>query len=300
MNQIYIRTVMISIVIPAYNEENSIQSTINEISLQLEDSKYSNAEIIIVDDGSSDLTLKKAEETNSVVIRNPHNVGYGRSLKRGIEQSKFDTIVIIDADLSYPAESIPKLLDIYFDGKFDMVVGQRTGSHYRGSALKAPLRIILRFMVEFTAGRSISDINSGLRVFSKNTIMEHFPRLCDTFSFTTSMTLAYMLTGRFVAYHPIDYRERVGETKVNLFSDSLRTLQYIVEAIIYYNPLKIFLLMMLVIWVIAILFLVIAAFSGLTIAYVLGIGSIISSIIVFCFGLLAVLLKQIMQKQDIK
>src|SRR4029078_4649950 len=75
----------------------------------------------------------------------------------------------------------------------------------------------------------------------KKEIKPFFPKLCDTFSFTTSLTLAYMMTGRFVQYIPIDYKKREGKTKVRLFRDSMRTLQFIVEAIMFYNPIKIFL-----------------------------------------------------------
>ena len=123
-----------------------------------------------------------------------------------------------------------------------MVVGARTGKYYRESIMKSLLRIILKFLVEFTAGRSIPDINSGLRVFSKKTITNYLQHLCNTFSFTTSLTLAYMMTGKFVEYIPIEYGKRMGVSKVRLFRESLRTLQYITQSIIYYNPLKLFIL----------------------------------------------------------
>lgn len=286
---------MISIVIPAYNEQGSIASTITEIKSVL-DAVEKDYEIVVVDDGSKDGTAAEAEGAGARVVKNPHNAGYGLSLKRGITAAKYDTVMITDADLTYPAKHIPDLIKTYRDGKFDMVVGQRTGEHYRESALKAPMRAILKFLVEFTAGRHIPDINSGMRIFDRNTVKEHFSRLCDTFSFTTSMTLAYMMTGRFVTYMPIEYNERVGRSKVRLFRDSIRTLQYIIEAAVYYNPLKIFILMMLLLMIASFLLFVTAAFSELHIFYILGIGSLLSGIFVFCFGLIAVLLKQIMQK----
>ena len=124
-----------------------------------------------------------------------------------------------------------------------MVVGSRTGEHYRQSLIKSPLRWILQHLVEYTASRSIPDINSGLRIFSRDHATSYFARLCDTFSFTTSLTLAFMMNGLFVVYVPIEYYKRVGKTKVRLLSDSLRTLQYIAEAAVYYNPLRIFMLL---------------------------------------------------------
>ncbi len=287
----------VSIVIPAFNEENAIAATVDTIRSALKESPYAGAEIIVVNDGSSDRTAEIAQNLGITYVRNPHNVGYGRSLKRGIAAAQYDTILITDADQTYPADKIIPLLDMYFADGFDMVVGQRTGDHYHESSLKSPLRKILRFLVEYTSGRSIPDINSGMRVFSKRVVVEHFPRLCDTFSFTTSMTLAYMMTGRFVAYMPIPYDERIGQSKVRLFRDSLRTLQYIIEAATYYNPLKIFILQAALLVVLGTFCFLLAIIFQLNVAYIMGVGSWISSIFVFCFGLLAVLLKQIMKQK---
>lgn len=287
---------MISIVIPALNEEDSIAGTIAEIKSVLAANDMAGAEVVVVDDGSTDETAARAAAEGATIVTNPHNVGYGLSLKRGIEAAKHDTVVITDADLTYPADAIPGLVKRFREKKFDMVVGQRTGANYRESNTKSPLRKLLQFLVEYTTGRDIPDINSGLRVFSRATVMPYFCRLCDTFSFTTSLTLGYMMTGKFVDYQPIDYRARVGKTKVRLVRDALRTLQYIIEAIVYYNPLKIFILQAVLLVVLGFVSLVIAGMTHLTIFYIFGAGSILSSLIVFCFGLQSVLLKQILQK----
>ena len=163
------------------------------------------------------------------VTRHPRNAGYGRSLKTGIEVARFETVFVADANLIYTLESMFELL-AEFRKRFDMVVGARTGGHFRESAVKAPMRAFLRFLVEYASGSSIPDVNSGLRVFAKSAVMRHFSRLSNGFSFTTSLTLAYLMTGRFVAWHPIPYRGRKGRTKLRLFRDSLRTLQYVVES----------------------------------------------------------------------
>lgn len=284
---------MISIVIPAYNEAGAIAGTIQSIRAMLSATTEADAEILVVDDGSMDETGSLAEQAGARVVRHPHNVGYGQALKTGINAARHDTIVITDADLTYPAEAIPELVAEYRDG-YDIVVGARTGHHYEGSLFKGPLRNLLKFLVEFSAGRSVPDANSGLRIFSRQTIAGYLPHLCDTFSFTTSLTLAYMLTGRFVKYLPIAYHARVGTTKVKLLKDSLRTLQYIVQAIIYYNPLKIFLLLTLLTIGLSVAGFATAAVTGLNAPYFLGIGGMLMSIVVFALGLLADLLRQIL------
>ncbi|MBW2316598.1 MAG: glycosyltransferase family 2 protein [Deltaproteobacteria bacterium] len=285
----------ISVVIPAYNEEEAIASTVTEIREILDGGGLADSEILVVDDGSADRTADLAEGAGARVLRNPHNVGYGSALKRGIKAATHDTICITDADMTYPVDRIPDLVYEYEQG-FDMVVGMRTGHHYRGSMFKGPLRTLLRMLVEFAAGRKVPDANSGLRVFSKETVSQHLNHLCDTFSFTTSMTLAYMMTSRFVRHIPIDYHERVGSTKVRLLSDSLRTLQYITQSIMYYNPMKIFVLFSLVCVIGASLSFLAGALLGIRAPYFLGLGGLVVALFMFGLGLMADLLRQILIK----
>ena len=164
--------------------------------------------------------------------------------------------------------------------------------------LKRVLRAFLTFLVHFTVGRPVPDVNSGFRVFSRRTVLPYFSQLCDTFSFTTSLTLAYMMTGRFVGYVPITYQQRVGTTKVRLLRDALRTLQYIVQAIVYYNPIKMFLL--LAIACLAVTATGVAIVAGLKMSggLILAVAGILLSLVIFSLGLLADLLRQIMGQRQ--
>jgi hypothetical protein len=150
--------------------------------------------------------------------------------------------------------------------------------------------------VEFTTGRRIPDVNSGLRVFSRREALPLLDNLCDTFSFTTSLTLAYLMTARFVGYLPIAYHTRVGTTKVRLLRDSLRTLQFIVQAILYYNPLKLFLLICGLLSAGGLLLLLMWSQTDSPAAFSLAIGSLLLVVPVFCLGLIADLLSRIMAK----
>jgi hypothetical protein len=123
-----------------------------------------------------------------------------------------------------------------------MVVGTRTGVYYHGSLVKRIARLFFRALSEFATGRTIPDINSGCRVFRKDAAVRFFSTLSSGFSFTTTITLAFMLNAYSVQYLPIEYRKRRGESKVRYVRDTLRSLQIIVEAIVLYNPVKIFLL----------------------------------------------------------
>jgi glycosyltransferase involved in cell wall biosynthesis len=284
---------MLTVVIPAYNEGSVIAVTVFDVQKIIEMNNLHGAEIIVVDDGSSDKTAEMSHKSGAKTITHPHNIGYGRSLKDGIRAAKNDTIVITDADGTYPIDMIPVLLSEYEKG-FNMVVGARQGENYDESFKKKTLRLVLKKLVEFTAGRKIPDINSGLRVFSKKEVLPYFSKLCDTFSFTTSLTLAYMMNGMFVKYVPIDYMKREGTTKVRLFRDSMRTMQFIVEAIMFYNPIKIFI-------VFSALLLLFAGFNFIlsfafqkTITFYLGLGSILLAVLMFGIGLLSVQLKHIL------
>ena len=287
---------MISVIIPAYNEEKSIGQAIDEIITVLRKNNiFEKSEIIVVNDGSTDNTRNIAKEKGITILDNPINMGYGYSLKKGITNAKNETIVITDADLTYPFDEVIKMLELKKKG-FDLVVGARTGKYYKESISKNILRKILKSFVEFISGKKIKDINSGLRVFDKSTVVKFFPRLCDTFSFTTSQTLAYFMNDLTVCYTDIPYKKRNGKSKVKLVRDSIKSVRYILEAGIYYNPLKIFVLLTIMCIVLSIIGFIFSHFLRINAGYILGIGGLLVSIIVFSLGILSALLKQIMDK----
>jgi glycosyltransferase involved in cell wall biosynthesis len=176
------------------------------------------------------------------VLRHPISGGYGRSLKHGIVTAKYDLIAITDADGTYPNDRLPDLYRAVADEGYDMVVGARTGSEYRGSFFKMPARRVFQWLSEYATGTRIPDVNSGLRVFRKDIPLRYMHTIGDRFSFTTTITLASLLNGHFVKWVPIAYYKRKGKSHVRYWRDTLRSLQIIVENFLYYNPLKLFLL----------------------------------------------------------
>ncbi|MCU0707509.1 MAG: glycosyltransferase family 2 protein [Pirellula sp.] len=230
----------ISVVIPAYNEAESLEGVVRNLREHL-NSKGIEHEIVVVVDGATDDTESVARRVADAVLVHPVNCGYGRSLKTGIVAAKNEWIVITDADGTYPNDRIPDLLALM--DRFDMVVGARSGSFYTGNTVKRYGRILFRWLSEYATGQRIPDINSGLRVFRRSQMIPFFPLINSGFSFTTTCTLSYLLNDLLVAYVPIDYFKRQGVSKVHHLRDSLRALQIIVEAILRCNPIKAFLLL---------------------------------------------------------
>ncbi len=289
---------MISVVIPVYNEENSINNTIKEVKKVLKKNKLDRgSEIIVVNDGSTDKTREIVEKTDVILINNPVNTGYGYSLKKGIEIAKNNTIVITDADSTYPFDVVPEMLKIKEQG-FDLVVGARTGKNYKQSFLKSVLRRVFKALVEYVSGKKIKDINSGLRIFDKSLVIKYFPRLCNTFSFTTSQTLSYLMNNHFVTYVDIDYHKREGKSKVRIIRDSFISLKYILESCIYYDPLKIFTLLSKICIFLSLIGFIFSHFLDIHAGYILGIGGLLLAIVIFSIGLLAIMLKQIIDRKD--
>lgn len=230
--------IKLTVLIPAYNEAAAIAETAQRVQAALAATDGA-AEIIVIDDGSSDGTGAAAAAAGVTVLHHPINGGYGRALKTGVRSATGDWIAIVDADGSYPIEKLPHLLaDV---PAFDMVVGARQGANYQGSFMKWQGRKALTALVKFVTGVDVPDVNSGMRVFRKNVALENLDRFSNGFSFTTTLTLAMFNQGYFVKYVPIPYAARIGESKVRIGRDTLRTMQILVMAILAYNPIKLFL-----------------------------------------------------------
>jgi glycosyltransferase involved in cell wall biosynthesis len=268
-------------VIPAYNEEQGVAATIEELR-QVFETLESRFEIIVVDDGSTDRTAHRAEACGVRVIRHASNLGYGASLKSGIQASESEFVLITDADGTYPAEAIPELLRQTVDA--DMVVGARTLMSSGVSWSRKPAKWILNRLAQYLAGQKIPDLNSGLRVFRREVLTEFLPILPQGFSFTTTVTLGMLCTNRRVKYVPIEYRKRVGSSKIRPFH-FLNFLVLVLRTIVLFNPLKVFLPLGAMLLAFGVLKSVYDVFLwNLSESAVMA---ILAAVIVWCVGLLA-------------
>jgi glycosyltransferase involved in cell wall biosynthesis len=226
----------VSVVIPVYNETGGVAAQIKTVAGVLAAHNFT-YEIIAVDDGSADDSAQEALLAGARVLQHPQNRGYGAALKTGILAARYDSIVIIDADGTYPADQIPALLAQLEQA--DMVVGARTGQHVHIPLVRRPAKWVLRWLAARIAERHIPDLNSGLRAFRRECVKQYFPILSNRFSFTTTSTLALLADDYHVVYHPINYYPRVGQSKITPrhFMDFMIL---IFRIAMLFQPLKIF------------------------------------------------------------
>ncbi|MDL2279352.1 glycosyltransferase family 2 protein [Desulfovibrio sp. OttesenSCG-928-G11] len=229
----------ISFIIPAYNEEKGIRTTLARLRDVLCGLGVP-YEILVVNDGSRDATASIVRSLPGITLLNhPTNIGYGNALKSGMLYAKYDWIGIVDADESYPVHEIPKLVAALEEG-FDMAVAARENLHEHDSFFKGIARSCYRKLISLLSGAPIQDPNSGLRIFSRRIGHEFFPFLCGRFSFTTSLSILAVMKPYFVKFVPVQYQYRAGLSHVRHFKDSLVTLHMIMQGVCYYNPVKFF------------------------------------------------------------
>lgn len=228
----------VSIVIPAYNEEDGIVPVLQKL-LDVTRAQEAPYEIIVVNDGSTDRTRERLAGISDIrVIDHQANRGYGSALKTGIRNAQYDIIVITDADGTYPNECIPELVGYLTD--YDMVVGARVGESVHIPLLRRLPKWVLGKLASYLAQTRIDDINSGLRVMKRPIVRQFMGILPAGFSFTMTITLAMHTNSYNVLYIPITYQVRTGKSKIRPIRDTLRFVNIIVRTVLYFNPMRVF------------------------------------------------------------
>ncbi|QDV51252.1 Undecaprenyl-phosphate mannosyltransferase [Gimesia fumaroli] len=226
----------LTILLPAYNEENAIESLITEIRNAM--TEWSgNWEILVIDDCSSDNTAAKASLSGVRLVKRVENGGSGASRKTGIRESHGELIAMLDADGSYDPSSLPELLSYFPD--YDQVNGARTSEQGTIKFLRVPIKWSIRKLAEIVSGKRIPDLNTGLKIFKRDLMRNYLWAIPDGFSCVTSMTLAFMCNGHSVKYIPVTYRKRIGKSKFHPIHDTLQYFLTVLRIITYFRPLRV-------------------------------------------------------------
>jgi glycosyltransferase involved in cell wall biosynthesis len=227
----------ISIVIPVYNESKAIENVLKELREFLKSTDLEN-EIICVDDCSTDNSAKVISKVEGVeLIKHKRNKGYGAALKTGILSAKNRVILIMDSDGQHNVSDIPKIIEPLSRG-YKMSVGSRKITNTKKNRILG--KILINKLANYFVDGDILDINSGFRCFYKDEAEVFFHLCSDQFSFTTSMTMAYFQEGKDVKYIPISVNDRSsGKSQVS-YRSGLQALLKILQVVIVFRPLKVF------------------------------------------------------------
>lgn len=227
-----------SIVLPTYNEEEALPSVIQEIREAMKDSEYS-YEILVVDDASSDRTVEIAKQHADRVLRRYVNGGAGAARKVGIANAYGKVIVMLDADGSYSAADIPKMLD-YFP-EYDQVNGARDKEQGTIKFLRVPVKWFIRKVACFLTSTDIPDLNTGLKAFKRDKMLRFLWLIPNGFSCVTSMTLSFICNDLSVTWVPTKYKPRIGKSKFHPVRDTYQYLSTVIRIVTYFSPMAVFL-----------------------------------------------------------
>ncbi len=272
----------LSIVIPAFNEELGLPSVLDALERHAP-----GAEIIVIDDGSSDRSAELASKHTAVtVLRHRKNRGYGAAIKTGTRSASRDYVCWYDADGQHQPGDMLRVVERLHREKHDAVIGVRQG-RIREQIHRRPARLALHILMRLVTGQDVSDINSGLRAFRREVLLRYLHLLPDGFSASTTTTFILCNRGCSLAEIPISVRERVGTSSVRVLSHGFLTFRLVIRLIMLFDPWKVFTIGSL-------LQLSIGMAYGLSVAFrhergfpVLAAILIISGVLTFFMGLIA-------------
>jgi glycosyltransferase involved in cell wall biosynthesis len=240
------RVPTLSVVIPAYNEEQGIADVLGRTiracsGMVARVPGFHGYEVIVVNDGSRDKTGRIVTDVQGVrLIEHPVNRGYGAALKTGFEASTGDYIAFLDADGTYPPECLPELLRAAMKGDVDLVIGSRLSNDRSGMPLLRKVgNAAFALLLSWIVARKVTDTASGMRIIRRDILSRLVP-LPDGLDLTPAMSTIALHEGLRVVEVPIPYDKRVGRSKLSIVKDGVRFLRTIVGLAETYNPLKFF------------------------------------------------------------
>jgi polyisoprenyl-phosphate glycosyltransferase len=234
----------VTIVLPCYNEQGHVALEVERICAAMDSSGYA-YELLAFDDASTDGTLASLQAVapqfpQMRIVHFDRNGGSGTVRRIGTQQARGEIVVWTDADMSYPNERIPELVQtLEKDHMLDQVVGARTSEQGTHKILRVPAKWFIRKIAEVLTNASIPDLNSGLRAFRRQVALPYLRLLPPGFSCVTTITLAFLCNQHDVRYMPIEYAKRSGTSKFKFFKDAYRYILQVLRMVMYFNPLKV-------------------------------------------------------------
>lgn len=225
--------VKISIILPARNEAEGLRRLLPELVAILPD-----AEIIIVNDGSTDDTAAICRQYGTKLITHPYGMGNGAAVKSGARAANGDVLVFMDADGQHQSQDIPVLLEKLEQG-YDMVVGAR-GRGSQAGMHRALANGFYNRLASWMVGQQVDDLTSGFRVVRADKFRKFTYLLPNGFSYPTTITMSFFRAGYGVGYVPIHASQRVGSSHMRIMRDGVRFLLIIFKIGSLYSPLKLF------------------------------------------------------------
>lgn len=224
----------ISIILPAKNEAEGLRLTLPRLQAAQPD-----AELIVVDDGSSDDTAQIAAAHGARVLSSPYSMGNGAAIKRGARAATGEILVFMDADGQHDPAEIAALLDRLGEG-YDMVVGARDSSGQASAGRSLANRFYNR-LASWMTGHRVDDLTSGFRAVRADRFRDVLHLLPNGFSYPTTSTMAFFRNAYGVDYLPIQVARRVGSNShIRPMKDGVRFLLIIFRIATLYSPLKLF------------------------------------------------------------
>ena len=228
--------VELSIILPALNEARSLEGLLPDLK-----QAFPKAEIIVVDDGSSDDTAALCDRLDCRRVTNPYRMGNGAAIKRGARAARGTNLAMMDADGQHTVEHLKKLWQRFTGNEdIDMLVGARRHPD-QASMLRRIGNIVFNHLASWMTGQKISDLTSGLRISRAHRFREFLHLLPNGFSYPTTSTMAFFRSGYTVAYEPIDVQRRDGRSHLKIWREGVRFLVIIFKIGSFYSPLKLFL-----------------------------------------------------------
>jgi glycosyltransferase involved in cell wall biosynthesis len=229
----------LSIILPAKNEAAAIGATVEKIHAQLAQMRLeTDAEVLVVNDGSTDNTAAVAEAAGARVVHHPYSKGNGAAIKTGARAAQGEMLVFMDADGQHDPADIPSLLDKLNQGH-DMVVGARQKGS-QASVGRGLANGLYNRLASWMTGHKVEDLTSGFRAVRADKFREFLYLLPNGFSYPTTSTMAFFRAGYSVAYVPIHAAKRIGKSHIRLLRDGTRFLLIIFKIGTLFSPLKIF------------------------------------------------------------